>query len=223
MEATTASIWSANVKERMFQGPPALRVPYLAGPRRGSVRVFCGTVPDLLESGADALVGEGIHSHPSEEKAQLAGFPALLATVEPQARGYQNWMGWIQCVGEKDLAGNVVTREDDPIWFLRGRDVPYAAVGYAPSFFDAPTRPARPEMVWEADLFLCSLPLLAEGGAVANNPVRPLVGIRWGFRIPARGGAPETLPPKMAPPEAWTSWVPVLRGKFPTWRFADTL
>jgi hypothetical protein len=222
MEATP-SVWTASIKERMFQGPPALRVPYLAGPRRGSVRVFCGTVPDLLESGVDALFGDGIHSASSDEKARLAGFPALLATVEPQARGYQNWMGWIQCVGEKDLAGNVVQREDDPIWFLKGRDVPYAAVGYAPSFFDAPVRSARPEMVWEADLFLCSLPLLTDERGRPAKPVRPLLGIRWGFRIPARGGEPETMAPRMASPQAWASWVPILRQRFPTWPFADEM
>jgi hypothetical protein len=222
MEAAP-SIWSTNLKERMFQGPPALRVPYLGGSRRGSVRVFCGKVPDLLESGADALWGEGVHGQTSEEKSRLAGFPALLATVEPQSRGYQNWMGWIQCAGERDLAGQVVRREEDASWFLRGRDVPYAAVGYAPSFFDAPTRPARPEMVWEADLFLCSLPLLDDRAADPPVPVRPLVGIRWGFKIPARGGEPETVAPRMAPPDAWSTWVPLLRERFPSWAFADAI
>jgi hypothetical protein len=182
--------------------------------------VTVGPVGSLEDSGYGAVWGAAAAGVVGN--ADVVGrFPAIHATVEPTARGYQNWLGWIQFVNEREPNGRPISSEHDPIWFLRGKDIPYCAVGYAPAFFDAPTRPARRGVLWEADLFLCTVPSLAPKDDRVLSPVEPLVGLRWGFRIDADGGEPSPLAPRWTGDWAWASWVPVLRKAFPSWPFAD--
>jgi hypothetical protein len=141
--------------------------------------------------------------------------------VDPEGQGYHNWLGWIQLVNERDPKGASISSAHDPIWFLQGKEVPYCAVGYAPSFFDAPSRPARRAVLWEADLFLCSVPTISTIDGRPDAPLEPLAGVRWGFRIASDGEAPTPIAPRWTGDWAWASWVPVLRRAFPTWRFAD--
>src|SRR5208282_1883053 len=205
----------------LFVGPPTLETRFEAGTRRGRVTVSLTPVPQTIDGGWDAVYGTTLKDAGSEAISMLAGFPALLGRVEPEGRGYHNWLGWIQLVNERDPKGRAVSSDHDPIWFLRGREVPYGAVGYAPSFVDAPTRPERRTVLWEADLFLCTVPSLSAIDGRADSPVEPLAGLRWGFRIASDGEEPTPIPPRWTGDWAWASWVPVLRRAFPTWRFAD--
>ncbi|MCI4343606.1 MAG: hypothetical protein L3J92_05785 [Thermoplasmata archaeon] len=205
----------------LFDGPPALETRLEGGSRRGRVTVSLAPVPRAVDGGWDAVYGTTWCNAAAETISAQAGFPALLARVEPEGRGYHNWLGWIQLVNERDPTGGSVSSEHDPIWFLRGKEVPYGAVGYAPTFFDAPTRPARRAVLWEADLFLCTVPSISAIDGGADSPIEPLAGLRWGFRIESDGGEPTPIPPRWTGDWAWASWVPVLRRAFPTWRFAD--
>lgn len=205
----------------LFEGSPTIETRFEGSTRRGRVTVSMAPVPRPAEAGWEAVFGASWKSVPPEAVAAQAGFPALLARVEPEGRGYHNWLGWIQLVNERDPKGNTISSEHDPIWFLRGKGVPYGAVGYAPSFFDAPSRPARKAVLWEADLFLCTVPSVSGTNGAPDSPLEPLAGIRWGFRIAADGEEPTPLAPRWTGDWAWASWVPVLRRDFPSWRFAD--
>jgi hypothetical protein len=187
----------------------------------GRLRVNLGRVSDARDSGYEAVFGSSSFGFSPDGVAAHEGFPVLLAQVEPAGRGYENWLGWIQFVNERDPNGRSISSEHDPIWFLRGKDVPYGSIGYAPSFFDAPTRPARKAVLWEADLFLCTVPSVSPGDGRPDSAVEPLAALRWGFRIDTDGAEPTPLTPRWTGDWAWASWVPVLRKGFPSWQFAD--
>ena len=218
---TSNSPNSAPEPRSLFDGPPALETRFGVGPRRGRLTVSTASIPRAGVAGWEAVYGSALKRVPTEEVEAHAGFPALLARVEPEGSGYHNWLGWIQFVNERDPKGVSISSEHDPIWFLRGKEVPYAAVGYAPSFFDAPTRPSRQAVLWEADLFLCTVPSGSPLDGHADSPLEPLAGVRWGFRIDSDGGTPTLIPPRLTGDWAWASWVPSLRRAFPHWRFAD--
>jgi hypothetical protein len=215
--STPAAVPSA----QLFEGAPSLETRFDSGARRGRVMVSVAAVPQPAAAGWEAVYGKSIANIPPAARAAQAGFPALLARVESEAAGYHNWLGWIQLVNEREPNGATISSEHDPVWFLRGKEVPYAAVGYAPNFYDAPTRPARRAVLWEADLFLCSVPTVSAVDGRPDAPLEPLVGVRWGFRIGSDGAEPTALAPRWTGDWAWASWAPVLRRTFPTWRFAD--
>jgi hypothetical protein len=202
-------------------GAPTLETTFSGGRREGRLRVTMSPLRDVRDSGYEAVFGAAALPAREGGTTSFTGFPTLLADVEPQARGYENWLGWIQLVNERSPDGRPVSSDHDPIWFLRGKDVPYGAVGYAPRFFDAPSRPARKAVLWEADLFLCTVPSVSAADGQPETPVEPLAGVRWGFRIDADGGEPASLAPRWTGDWAWASWVPILRKSFPTWSFAD--
>jgi hypothetical protein len=205
----------------LFESTPTLETRFDGGTRRGRVLVSVAPVPKVGQAGWDAVYGTSVKNAAPEAIAAQAGFPALLARVDPEGQGYHNWLGWIQLVNERDPKGSSISSDHDPIWFLRGKEVPYCAVGYAPSFFDAPSRPARRAVLWEADLFLCTVPSVSPIDGRPDSPLEPLAGVRWGFRIAADGEEPTPIPPRFTGDWAWASWVPVLRRTFPAWRFAD--
>jgi hypothetical protein len=202
-------------------GPATIDTRFETGSRRGRVRVTVAPISQPALGGWDAVYGGTLKNAPPEVFAAQAGFPSLQARVEPEGLGYQNWLGWIQLVNERDPKGVSISSAHDPIWFLQGKDVPYCSVGYGPSFFDAPSRPARRAVLWEADLFLCTVPTNSPIDGRPDSPLEPLVGVRWGFRIPADGDEPTSIVPRWTGDWAWASWVPVLRRAFPAWRFAD--
>jgi hypothetical protein len=204
----------------LFEGPPVLETRFEGGSRRGRLTVSMSPIPRAGAAGWEAVYGPALARLPSEGDA-TTGFPALLARVEPEGSGYNNWLGWIQLVNERDPKGVSISSAHDPIWFLRDKEVPYGAVGYAPSFFDAPSRPAHRAVLWEADLFLCTVPSISPEDGRPDSPLEPLAGVRWGFRIAEDGGTPAPIVPRLTGDWAWASWVPVLRRAFPTWRFAD--
>jgi hypothetical protein len=205
----------------IFEGAPGLETSFRGTHGGGRIRVAVGRGSDARELGYPAVFGAASPDLPYENGAAMGGFPVLLAQVEPESRGYENWFGWIQLVNEREPNGRPISSEHDPIWFLNGKDIPYCALGYAPTFFDAPSRPARRAVLWEADLFLCTVPANPPKDSRTLPPVEPLAGLRWGFRIDTDGGEPVALTPRWTGDWAWASWVPVLRKGFPGWSFAD--
>ncbi len=195
--------------------------PYRSRNRQGRVTFSVRRLDDPSRAGWAAVFGTAETTVPQETVPASTGFPTITARVEAESSGYENWLGWIQMVNERTPDGREIRADHDPIWFLQGRDVPYAAVGYAPTFFDAPTRPERRPVLWEADLFLCTVPSLRDGLDASTAAVEPLAGARWGFRIDRDGEAPAPIGLRPAGNWAWASWVPALRKSFPRWRFAD--
>ncbi|MGD0257628.1 MAG: hypothetical protein ABSB90_07095 [Thermoplasmata archaeon] len=221
-ESRTANVPAPDGEPRSpFEGAPLLETTFEGGTHRGRVTVAMAPIPHAEAAGWEAVFGTAMQGASPEEREAHSGFPGLLARVEPRGRGYNNWLGWIQFVNERDPRGTSFSSEHDPIWFLQGKEVPYAAVGYAPTFFDAPTRPARRAVLWEADLFLCTVPSVAPADGRPESPLEPLAGVRWGFRIDSDGAAPTPIAPRWTGDWAWASWVPVLRRRFPGWKFAD--
>lgn len=207
------------MRESMFATEPVYRGTYSFGHRSGSVTVWFGKVPDVREAGYEVLFGPGLEHQDETVRAQFAGFPAILARVETSGRGYGNWLGWIQLVSERAPDGSDSKTEVDPIWYLREKDVPYASMGYCPTFFDAPSRGERNPVVWEADLYLCTVPAVDEPGLAADLAIRPLCGVRWGFTIPRKGADPELSLPRQSPADVWSDHSRILSSRFPKWNF----
>lgn len=208
-----------DMQEGMFASEPLHRDTFRLGQRSGSIAVWFGRVPDVREAGYDILFGRGLELQNETVVARFAGFPAILVRVETSGRGYANWLGWIQLVRESALDGPDSNAEVDPIWYLRDKDVPFASMGYSPNFFDAPSRGERHPVRWEADLYLCTVPAVAEPELEPDLVIRPLCGVRWGFKIPREGAEPELSFPRQSPADVWSSHSKVLSARFPSWNF----
>jgi hypothetical protein len=134
------------------------------------------------------------------------GFPYCRAAIEQDARGYADALGWIQLVDSSETSAGF---ELDPFEPLGAVGHPFAFFGFAPTLFDAPSRPQRPDMTWTADSFLAGI--ADERQAVA------LLGFSWGFKI--RGGEISVIAPAELDESAWTSRIPALHEACPDWDF----
>jgi hypothetical protein len=203
----------------MFSGPAAHRDTFEFKGCLGSINVWYGRVPDVADSGLDAVFGTGLAEQDPYRLARLSGFPAILVRVDPLGRGYRNWLGWIQLVRESAPDGSRSAVDVDPIWYLQNTDIPFAAMGYCPTFFDSPSRAEREPLLWEADLYLCSVPMVSDPDLKTDRAVHPLCGVRWGFEIPREGADPDLTYPRKSPNEAWSAHSRLLSAKFPNWTF----
>src|SRR5208282_5729953 len=104
----------------LFVGPPTLETRFEAGTRRGRVTVSLTPVPQTIDGGWDAVYGTTLKDAGSEAISMLAGFPALLARVEPEGRGFHNWLGWPPRVCQRETSGSAVRRTPVPNWLIRG-------------------------------------------------------------------------------------------------------
>jgi hypothetical protein len=145
----------------------------------------------------------------------VTGFPVIQALVEHPAEGYAAEMGWLQVVrfevrdpGEEQRA----TVFDVPPQ-LADMEMPYAAFGVRPTFFDAPSTDAK-DVRWEADTFLVYTP-----DAVLTRVLRPVCGFTWGFQV--HDGSALVDPFSIADPGDWKRNLSDLRQRFSTWTFED--
>jgi len=139
------------------------------------------------------------------------GFPVCRATISPPARGYADFLGWVQLVRSTDLSGEF---RIDPFEPLGEATYPVCFFGFAPVLFDAPHRDHREDTDWVAHSFLCGLgadPLDRE------NEVDALLGFSWGFEI--RGGEIRVHGPACLGPEDWDGHHAYLDDAFPAWSF----
>src|ERR1700759_596558 len=100
------------------------------------------------------------------------GLAYCRATIEQDARGYADALGWIQLVDSSDEPGGFAI---DPFEPLGEVTHPFCFFGFAPTLFDGPSRPAREDMTWTANAFLAGI----RGDLEAFS----ILGFSWGFTI----------------------------------------
>jgi hypothetical protein len=198
------------LQELSFPRRPLQISPFASRGRSGRVRVFYGRTRHGQDSGFTALKGF---------KADSAGrgFPAIKCEVLSEEPGYWSVLGWIQWVTQEFGEGRSRVELVDRFPALLDRDLPFASLGYAPTFFDAPAFNSLPKVDWHAFLFLCTVPMLSR-----REPIVPLAGFRWGYRIERAGGGVVPYPCQPATAGDWTVLRRKLVERHPMWRFART-
>ncbi len=177
--------------------------------RAGTVRCHYGVTSKASESGFPALRGW------TRATQAGVGFPTIKCEVVSERPGYWSNFGWIQWVTQDFPGKRTPVRLVDRAPAFLDRDLPFATMGYAPSFFDAPAYLSLPAIDFRATLFLCTLPMMSRREAVA-----PLVGFTWGYRIANQGEAPSPHPLEVATRSDWSRIRPQLSKHHPKWRFA---
>lgn len=173
------------------------------------VRCYYGNTPTASASGFPALKGW------SRATRAGVGFPTIKCDVESDLPGYWSHLGWIQWVTQEFPGNRKPVRLVDRFPAFLDRDLPFATMGYAPSFFDAPAYLSLPAVDWRATLFLCTLPIMSRREAVA-----PLVGFTWGYRIARRGDTPTPYALGLASRGDWLRVRSELEKLHPKWVFA---
>ncbi len=197
------------MKEASFASKPTRVVRFRGYGRAGTVRCYYGTTPTAAASGFPALQGWA--------KARRAGvaFPTIKCEVESDRPGYWSNLGWIQWVTQDFPGKRRSVRLVDRAPAFLDRDFPFATLGYAPSFFDAPAYLSLPAIEFRATLFLCTLPMMSRREAIA-----PLVGFKWGYEISPQGSLPTSYPLEPAMQGDWLAVRSQLSERHPQWRFA---
>jgi hypothetical protein len=139
------------------------------------------------------------------------GFPYCRATVSPSARGYSDFLGWVQIVDSSDLAGEF---RIDPFEPLGDVPHPFCFYGFSPTLFDAPHREHRRDTDWLAHSFLCGL---GDDPLDGQAEVDALLGFSWGFKI--REGEIAVEQPARLCAEDWDGHRAYLSKAFPRWSF----
>jgi hypothetical protein len=168
-----------------------MRIDFTRANKSGSVRIEVAANTD------PAALGCPPHAR---------GFPYCRAVVEQDARGYADALGWIQLVDSSETSAGF---ELDPFEPLGEVGHPFAFFGFAPTLFDGPSRPHRPDMTWTANTFLA--------GIADERQAFALLGFSWGFTI--RDGDISVVGPAELDATAWASRIPALREACPDWDF----
>jgi hypothetical protein len=142
------------------------------------------------------------------------GFPVCSATIDYPGRGYRSLLGWIQLVRSTDNATSGAEFEIDPARFFEDSPAPFCFYGFAPTFFDAPSRDDWRPLDWLAHAFLAFVP--RERGMA--KMAKPLLGFSWGFRIDDRARLTLAKPVALSLDD-WLAHLPYLRAIYPTWQF----
>jgi hypothetical protein len=195
------------MQEASFARRRTLVTRFTGERRSGRIRTFYGTTRRSADSGFPALQG-----FPSA--GAVIGFPVIKCEVECDQPGYWSCLGWIQWVTQEFGGRRPRVALVDRFPSILDRDVPFLGSGYAPTFFDAPAFNSLPKVDWRASLFLCTLPLMGR-----REPVVPLAGFLWGYRIATAGGAVEPYPCRAATARDWAKVRPELKARHPAWRF----
>lgn len=200
------------MREPSLPRPAAMNLPFRHGGAAGSVRVWYGTNRRPSDGGFAALRGW------SREERAGVGFPVIKCEITTGVVGYWNFLGWIQYVTQDPLDGARIVPVVDRVPSMVDRDVPFAITGYCPTFFDAPAHNRLPVIDWQARLFLCTQPIMSR-----KEPIVPLVGLRWGYRIEESGEPPMVHPLAVATEADWRTARQELTRRHPQWRFAARL
>jgi hypothetical protein len=169
-----------------------MRLEFLNSGKPGTVRVEVAANEDPAALGC------------SEDSRGLA---YCRATIEQDARGYADALGWIQLVDSTDSPGGFAI---DPFEPLGEVTHPFCFFGFAPTLFDGPSRTTREDMAWTARAFLAGIGEELEAVAI--------VGFAWGFTIGA--GEVSIVGPTELDASAWDECRPALEASHPRWRFA---
>jgi hypothetical protein len=169
-----------------------VRLEFLHADKPGTVRVEVAANDDPAALGC------------SEDARGLA---FCRVTIERDARGYADALGWIQLVDSSDAPGGFGI---DPFEPLGEVTPPFCFFGFAPTLFDAPSRPTRDDLTCTANAFLA--------GIGDDHEAFSLLGFSWGFEI--RSGAVTIAGPTELEGSAWNAVLPTLAKSHPRWRFA---
>jgi hypothetical protein len=140
-------------------------------------------------------------------------FPVCTATVAYAGEGYRAAFGWVQLVRSTDGESAGKAFEMDPFAPLGRCSHPFCFFGFAPVLFDAPARPAREDMDWTAETFLCFVAMDSN-----EREARAIIGFSWGFSIRNKAIVLRT-PARLAAKE-WNKHRALLRQEHPAWAFA---
>jgi hypothetical protein len=176
---------------------------------------------DPVASGYDAMPGMHL------DIALCRGYPTIEGVVESyEGSGYREFCGWIQVVtnkryrsGDESAAATETDQGIDRFPSMMDINTPFVSYGMFPKLFDAPCRNLNgfAQLRFVADTFLTTAPLRSR-----DEPIERLLGIRWGYAeyddASHRPIAP--FPLAVTGPEAWNSMLPLMKQKFPDWRFA---
>ncbi len=200
---------------------PVTSIPFTLFGRRGQLAVRYGVTVDPDALGFDVIPGLGLHPD------ACRGYPTIHATIEQyRGAGYRTLCGWIQVItAERYRAGPAAAAPADTsiavdqFPSMAGIDMPFAITGFLPELFDAPCGNLNgyARLRWTADTFLTTVPLRSR-----SEPIRRLAGVRWGYiNDTARTDRPVSpLPLEVTDGRAWNAVRPLLRTRFPDWRFA---
>jgi len=197
------------MREASLPSKPSTVLAFGRAGRTGVVRVRYGRTRAPRDSGFGALKGW--------ERSTRAGvgFPTIKCEVESRRPGYWNALGWIQWVTQEFPGQKNDVRLVDRFPAFLDLDLPFAAAGYAPTFFDAPAFNSLPAVDWHATLFLCTVPAMSRKEAIL-----PLVGMTWGYHIDRPGERPRSYPLAVATLADWRATRRELVLRHPTWKFA---
>jgi len=193
-----------------FSRTPNLVLKFARRGLSGTVRVWYRPSSGPREAGFGAIPDIGLDRG-------VRRFPIVKAEVRSGGRGYENLFGWIQVVAHLDHKGRIRNFDPDVFPMMAGQAVPYALFGFLPTLYDAPYWPERPRIHWRADSYLCSMVVRKP----SREPIDPIAGFRWGFKIALPGGDPELLPLEVVGAREWSEASGLLRTAFPTWRFGS--
>lgn len=193
----------------MTDGLGSTAIPFRLRGADGQVTIRYGVNEDPVRWGYPVL--ELSWAHPE----LVRGFPVIEAAVEHPAEGYAADMGWLQVVRyeSRDPGEEERTTIFDVPPQLAEIEMPYAAFGVRPTFFDAPSTDAK-DVDFDADTFLVYTP-----DAVMTRVLRPICAFRWGFRV--REGDVLLHPLSAAGASDWERNLPGLRERFPSWTFEE--
>ncbi|TMK58594.1 MAG: hypothetical protein E6G51_02250 [Actinobacteria bacterium] len=160
----------------------------------------------------------GVNDDPSvfggEEFAR--GFPFFRATIEPEAVGYREMIGWVQVVERSDEDGGFKIDLFEPLG-----DVPhpFCFFGYSPIMFDSPHATYK-DWDFTAHTFLCGLGgKLLEQTEEGRREVMAVLGFEWGFS--KRGEKIDSFGLRALAADDWNAHLPYLHERFsePPWNF----
>jgi hypothetical protein len=138
------------------------------------------------------------------------GFPFCRATISPPARGYADFLGWVQLV-DSSLHGKGFGI--DPFEPLGRPPHPFGFYGFAPTLFDAP-HTDRGDWDFLAHTFLCGL---GDDTLDGRGEIDAVLGFGWGFE--KRDGEVALHGPSQLTSEDWDSHSAYLREQYPHWSF----
>jgi hypothetical protein len=192
-------------------------IPFILAGKAGRIAVTYGQTDDPAAAGFDCIPGLPF------DITLCRGYPNVHAVIEAYGgSGYRGLCGWIQVVtGERYHTGSVhadTAMDVDRLPSIAAMNMPFAAFGYLPEWFDAPCRNLNgyERLRWTADTFLTTIPIRSR-----NENVQRLAGFRWGYleydlatRRPV-----SMLPLAVTGAGAWNGLLPFLRKASPGWHF----
>lgn len=195
-------------------------IPFTLAERSGRLAVTYGVTEDPVAAGFDVVPGI-----PFDIKL-CRGYPNIHAVIDTYGgSGYRGFCGWIQVItGKRYRAVDdnkppaQVEVDIDRLPAVADIDMPFAALGHLPEWFDAPCRNLNgyKRLHWTADTFLTTIPIRSR-----KESIRRLAGFRWGYAEydPAAHRPVAPLPLEVTDREAWNGLLPFLRKASPGWRF----